>query len=170
MELPNYRLPGKKNVAQLLWEKSKDFLQRAFTVIFIGTIIIWFLQSFNLRFQLVADSQQSILASIAGILEPVFRPIGLGNWKIITSLISGFIAKESVVSTMEILFGDVSAAINSLTAASLLVFSLLYTPCIAAISAVRRELGTGWAAGVALWQCALAWILAFAVHFIGSLI
>ena len=170
MELPNYRLPGKKNVAQLLWEKSKDFLQRAFTVIFIGTIIIWFLQSFNLRFQLVADSQQSILASIAGILEPVFRPIGLGNWKIITSLISGFIAKESVVSTMEILFGDVSAAINSLTAASLLVFSLLYTPCIAAISAVRRELGTGWAAGVALWQCVLAWILAFAVHFIGSLI
>lgn len=167
MELPNYRLPGKKNVAQLLWEKSKDFLQRAFTVIFIGTIIIWFLQSFNLRFQLVADSQQSILASIAGILEPVFRPIGLGNWKIITSLISGFIAKESVVSTMEILFGDVSAAINSLTAASLLVFSLLYTPCIAAISAVRRELGPGWAAGVALWQCALAWILAFAVHFIG---
>lgn len=170
MELPNYRLPGKKNVAQLLWEKSKDFLQRAFTVIFIGTIIIWFLQSFNLRFQLVADSQQSILASIAGILEPVFRPIGLGNWKIITSLISGFIAKESVVSTMEILFGDVSAAINSLTAASLLVFSLLYTPCIAAISAVRRELGTGWAAGVALWQCVLAWILAFAVHLIGSLI
>ena len=170
MELPNYRLPGKKNVAQLLWEKSKDFLQRVFTVIFIGTIIIWFLQSFNLRFQLVADSQQSILASIAGILEPVFRPIGLGNWKIITSLISGFIAKESVVSTMEILFGDVSAAINSLTAASLLVFSLLYTPCIAAISAVRRELGTGWAAGVALWQCALAWILAFAVHFMGSLV
>ncbi len=166
MELPNYRLPGKKNVAQLLWEKSKDFLQRAFTVIFIGTIIIWFLQSFNLRFQLVSDSQQSILASIAGILEPVFRPIGLGNWKIITSLISGFIAKESVVSTMEILFGDVSTAINSLTAASLLVFSLLYTPCVAAISAVRRELGTGWAAGVALWQCALAWIMAFAVHFI----
>ncbi|WP_296019775.1 nucleoside recognition domain-containing protein [uncultured Treponema sp.] len=128
------------------------------------------MQSFNLRFQLVSDSQQSILASIAGILEPVFRPIGLGNWKIITSLISGFIAKESVVSTMEILFGDVSAAIKPLAAASLLVFSLLYTPCIAAISAVRRELGTGWAAGVALWQCALAWILAFFVHFIGSFI
>lgn len=152
MELPNYRLSGKKNVAQLLWEKSKDFLQRAFTVIFIGTIIIWFLKSFNLRFQLVSDSQQSIPASIAGILEPVFRPVGLGNWKIITSLISGFIEKESVVSTMEILFGDVSAAINPLAAASLLVFSLFVhaVHCGNFCSPPRTWDRLG------IWRCALA--------------
>ena len=154
-----------------LWEKSKDFLQRAFTVIFIGTIIIWFLQSFNLRFQLVADSQQSILASIAGILEPVFRPIGLGNWKIITSLISGFIAKESVVSTMEILFaGNGEAMLSEVTAAVMLVFSLLYTPCVASIAAIKRELGIKWAVAVAGWQCGVAWIAGFAVFIIGSVL
>lgn len=167
MELPNYRLPGAKNVAQLLWEKAKDFLQRAFTVIFAGTIIVWFLQSFDLRFQLVSDSSQSILACIAGFLVPLFKPAGLGDWKICTSLISGFIAKESVVSTMEILFGDVQSSITSLTAASLLVFSLLYTPCIAAVSAVRRELGTKWAVAVVFWQCTLAWIGAVAVQIVG---
>ena len=167
MELPNYRLPGAKNVCQLLWEKAKDFLQRAFTIIFMATIVVWFLQSFDLHFNLVEDSSQSILAKIAGLLVPVFKPAGLGDWRIVTSLISGFIAKESVVSTMEILFGNVNAAISTLTAASLLVFSLLYTPCVAAISSIKRELGTKWAVGVVFWQCALAWLAAFIVQLIG---
>lgn len=168
MELPNYRLPGARNVALLLWEKAKDFLQRAFTVIFMGTILVWFLQSFNLKFTVVADSQDSILAHLAGFIVPVFRPAGLGDWKICTSLISGIVAKESVVSTMEILFGDVSSAVSSLTVASLLVFSLLYTPCIAAVYAIRRELGKRWAFFVVVGQCVFAWIMAFLVHFIGS--
>ena len=161
MELPNYRLPGAKNVARLLWEKAKDFLQRAFSVILIATVVIWFLQSFDVRLNMVSDSRESILALIAGLLVPLFRPIGLGDWRVVTALISGFMAKESVVSTMEILFaGSVQTAITPLTAAALLVFSLLYTPCVAAIASIRRELGPRWAAGVAVWQCAVAWIAA----------
>lgn len=170
MELPNYRLPGAKNVTLLLWEKAKDFLQRAFTVIFMGTIIVWFLQSFNIKFHLVEDSSESILAVISGFFVPLFKPCGLGDWKICTSLISGFIAKESVVSTMEILFGDITGSLSSLTALSLLVFSLLYTPCIAAVTAVKRELGTKWAVGVVFWQCFIAWIAAFLVQVAGRLL
>lgn len=171
MELPNYRLPSAKNVAQLLWEKAKDFLERAFTVIFIATIIIWFLQSFDTHLNHIEDSSQSILAMISGLLEPLFRPLGLGDWRICTSLISGVMAKESVVSTLEILFeGGVGNAISALAAASLLVFSLLYTPCIAAIASVKRELGTKWAAGLVIWQCLLAWLAAFIVRLIGLLV
>ena len=169
MELPNYRLPGAKNVAQLLWEKAKDFLQRAFTVIFGATIVIWFLQSFDLHLNMVTDSQNSILATIAGMIAPLFQPLGLGDWRICTSLISGFMAKESVVSTLEILFaGNVNTALSTLSAASLLVFSLLYTPCVAAIASIKRELGQRWAIGVVVWQCVIAWLAAFAVHLIGS--
>jgi ferrous iron transport protein B len=161
MELPNYRLPGLKNVARLLWEKAKDFLQRAFSVILIATVVIWFLQSFDLRLNLVTDSRMSILAMAAGLLAPLFRPIGLGDWRVVTALISGFIAKESVVSSLEILFaGNVQSVITPLTAATLLVFSLLYTPCVAAVASIRRELGRKWAAGVVVWQCAVAWIAA----------
>ena len=171
MELPNYRMPGARNVAQLLWEKAKDFLQRAFSVILLATIAVWFLQSFDLRLNMVADSQQSILALVAGWMEPVFAPIGLGDWRICTSLISGFMAKESVVSTLEILFGaSVTTALSSLTAAALLVFSLLYTPCVAAIAAVKRELGSKWAVGLVLWQCAVAWVAALAVRMIGLML
>ncbi len=170
MELPNYRLPGIKNVAQLLWEKAKDFLQKAFTVILIATLCIWFLQSFDIHFNLVTDSKDSMLAAISGILVPLFAPLGLGDWRICTSLISGFMAKESVVSSLQILFGtSVSNAISSLSAASLLVFSLLYTPCVAAIAAIRRELGRKWAVGVVIWQCAIAWAAAFLVRIIGML-
>lgn len=171
MELPNYRLPGIKNVAQLLWEKAKDFLQRAFTIILIATIVVWFLQSFNWHFNMVSDSSESILASVAGFIAPVFAPLGLGDWRVVTSLISGFMAKESVVSTLEILFGSsVSTAFTTLSAVSLLVFSLLYTPCVAAISSIRRELGHKWAVLVVVWQCAIAWIAAFLVRMIGMLI
>ena len=170
MELPNYRLPSPKNVGQLLWEKAKDFLERAFTVIFMATIVIWFLQSFNLHLSLVEDSSQSILAKIAGLIEPIFRPLGLGDWRICTSLISGVMAKESVVSTLQILFdGGVNTALSPVSAASLLVFSLLYCPCIAAVASVKRELGTKWACAVAFWQCAIAWICAFIVCLIGGL-
>ena len=161
MELPNYRLPGAKNVLRLLWEKAKDFLQRAFSVILIATIVIWFLQSFDIRLNMVTDSQNSILAMVAGLLVPVFVPAGLGDWRVVTALISGFMAKESVVSTLEILFGGgVGSAISTSTAAALLVFSLLYSPCVAAVASIRRELGGKWAAGVALWQCVLAWAAA----------
>ena len=170
MELPNYRLPGIKNVAHLLWEKAKDFLQRAFTIIFLATIVVWFLQSFDLHFNMVTDSSQSILAKVAGFLVPVFKPAGLGDWRIITSLISGFMAKESVVSTLEILLGDVSTAISTITAACILVFSLLYTPCVAAISSIKRELGFRWALGVVLWQCGIAWVAAAVVNLIGVLL
>jgi len=171
MELPNYRLPSVKNVVQLLWEKAKDFLHKAFTVILIATILVWFLQSFDLHFNLVSDSQNSMLAKISGLLVPMFRPLGLGDWRICTSLISGFMAKESVVSTLEVLFaGSVQTAITSVAAASLLVFSLLYTPCVAAIASVRRELGVKWAAGVVVWQCLIAWIAAFLVRLIGLLV
>ncbi|MBQ6366141.1 MAG: ferrous iron transport protein B [Oscillospiraceae bacterium] len=165
MELPNYRMPGIKNVTQLLWEKAKDFLTRAFTVILVATVVIWLLQSFDLHFNLVQDQQNSILAIVAGWLVPLMRPIGLGDWRICTSLISGFLAKESVVSTMEILFGqEVSSFMTAAASAALLVFSLLYTPCVAAIASIRRELGQKWAVGVVAWQCMIAWIAAWLVH------
>ena len=171
MELPNYRMPGIKNVAQLLWEKAKDFIQKAFTVILLATIVIWFLQSFDHHFNLVSDSSKSILAMIAGIMVPVFEPLGLGDWRICTSLISGFMAKESVVSTLEILYeGAIGSVMSPVAAASLLVFSLLYTPCVAAIASIRRELGRKWAVGVVFWQCAVAWIVALIVRLIGVVI
>lgn len=171
MELPNYRFPGAKNVLQLLWEKSKDFIQRAFTVIFLATICIWFLRSFDIHFNLIQDSKDSILAMIAGIFVPLFKPLGLGDWRICVALISGFMAKESVVSTLEILFsGSIQQLMTPLAAMCLLVFSLLYTPCIAAITSIRRELGYKWAWGVVIWQCVLAWIAAFIVHMVGGMI
>lgn len=170
MELPNYRLPGAKNVLQLLWEKAKDFLQRAFSVILIATIVVWFLQSFDLHLNMVEDSAESMLAMVSGGLVPIFRPVGLGDWRICTALISGFMAKESVVSTMEILFGgNIAAVLTPLSAASLLVFSLLYTPCVAAIASVKRELGAKWAVAVVFWQCAIAWVAALVTHFAGML-
>ena len=170
MELPNYRLPSAKNVAQLLWEKAKDFLQRAFSVILVATVVIWFLQSFDFQMNMVASSEDSMLAMISGLLAPLFKPIGLGDWKICTALISGFMAKESVVSTLEILFmGNVETAMTALSAASLLVFSLLYTPCVAAAS-IRRELGSRWAVGVVIWQCVLAWLAAGIVYWVGLLL
>ena len=169
MELPNYRLPSAKNVAKLLWEKAKDFLQRAFSVILIATVVVWFLKSFDIRMNFVGDSQNSMLALISGTIAPILKPIGLGDWRICTSLISGFLAKESVVSVLGVLFADVSAAMTPLAAASLLVFSLLYTPCVAAVASVRREMGGRWAVGVVLWQCAVAWVAALLVRLIGGL-
>lgn len=171
MELPNYRLPSVKNVGQLLWEKAKDFLQRAFSVILIATVVVWFLQSFDLQLNMVSDSADSILARISGILVPLFAPLGLGDWRICTALISGFMAKESVVSTLEVLFGGtIGSILSPLSAGALLVFSLLYTPCVAAVASVRRELGGKWAAGLALWQCLIAWVVAFVFHGIGALL
>ena len=171
MELPNYRLPGAKNVGHLLWDKAKDFLQRAFTVIFLATMVIWFLQSFNLHLNMVSDSRDSILAMVAGVIAPLFAPMGLADWRISTALITGFLAKESVVSTLSILFGSTAAltsGITPLSAASLLVFCLLYTPCVAAIASIKRELGGKWAVGVVIIQCIIAWIAAFLVYLIGS--
>ena len=171
MELPNYRLPSIKNVAQLLWEKAKDFLQRAFSVILIATVVVWFLQSFDLHLNMVSDSADSMLAMVAGVLVPLFAPLGLGDWRICTALLSGFMAKESVVATLEVLFGgSIATLLSPLAAASLLVFSLLYTPCIAAVASVRRELGGKWAVGLALWQCLIAWVAAFVTHGIGLLL
>lgn len=170
MELPNYRLPGVRNVGQLLWEKAKDFLQKAFSVILVATVVVWFLQSFNLRLNMVSDSSDSMLAMIAQIFVPVLTPLGLGDWRIATALISGVMAKESVVSTLEVLFcGSISTVLSPLTAGSLLVFSLLYTPCIAAIASVKRELGGKWAVSMVIWQCIVAWVAAFAVYLIGGL-
>ena len=172
MELPNYRLPGAKNVSQLLWEKAKDFLQRAFTVIFLATIVIWFLQTFNLHLNLVTDSQDSILAAVAGLIAPVFTPLGFGDWRISTALITGFMAKESVVATLSILFGSTAslqAVLTPLSAAALLAFCLLYTPCVAAIASIKRELGGKWAAVVVVGQCVIAWLAAYLVHIVGSL-
>ena len=169
MELPNYRMPSPRNVGQLLWEKSRDFLHRAFSIILIATMVVWFLSKFDFAFNMV-DNEDSILASIAGLLVPVMRPAGLGDWRIVTSLISGFMAKESVVSVMETLFVGGVASIGTLSAACMLVFSLLYTPCVAAVAAIRRELGHRWAVLVVLWQCGLAWIAALLVHAIGMLL
>ena len=170
MELPNYRMPGAKNVAHLLWDKAKDFLQRAFTVIFIATIVVWFLQTFDPHLNIVSDSQESILAMVAGVLTPLFAPLGFGDWRVSTALIAGFMAKESVVSTLSVLFGStgaIVAVLSPLAAASLLVFCLLYTPCVAAIAAIKRELGMKWAVGVVVGQCVIAWVAAFVVHLIG---
>ncbi len=172
MELPNYRMPGAKNVGQLLWEKAKDFLQRAFTVIFIATIVIWFLQTFDLHMNVVTDSQNSILAMVAGVIAPVFGPLGFGDWRISTALITGFMAKESVVSTLSVLFGTTAqlvSVITPLAAASLLVFCLLYTPCVAAVASIKRELGGKWAAGVVIGQCVIAWLAALLVRCVGML-
>ena len=169
MELPNYRLPSPKNVLQLLWEKAKDFLQRAFSVIMVATIVVWFLQSFNFSFNLVENSQDSILARISSFLVPLMRPIGLGDWRIVTSLISGFMAKESVVSVMNLLFGNeagITATLSTLTVLSILVFSLLYTPCVAAISTIRRELGRRGAITVVILQCGIAWVVTFVCRII----
>ncbi|MBQ9383024.1 MAG: ferrous iron transport protein B [Ruminiclostridium sp.] len=172
MELPNYRLPGAGNVVRLMWEKAKDFLQRAFSVILVATVLIWFLKNFDLHMTLTADPEKSILAAIAGIFSPVMQPIGLGDWRILVSLITGFMAKESVVSSFGVLFPDSAsmAALTSLTVVCMLVFSLLYTPCVAAIAAIKRELGVKWAAAVAVWQCAVAWLAALLVHAIGMMI
>ena len=173
MELPNYRLPSPRNVIQLLWEKSKDFLHRAFSVILIASIVVWFLQSFDFRFNLVASSHDSMLAAISGLIVPIMKPLGLGDWRIVTSLVSGFLAKESVVTAMQILFeaqGGVAAVITGLSAVSMLVFSLLYTPCVAAIAAIRREMGPKWAFSVVLWQCGIAWLAALAARLICMLL
>ena len=167
MELPNYRLPGAKNVGQLLWEKAKDFLQRAFTVIFVATIVIWFLQTFGTHLNVVEDSKDSILAVVSSRLAPVFRPLGFGDWRVSTALLTGFMAKESVVSTLSVLFGTTAQLTEILTpvsALSLLVFCLLYTPCVAAVASIKRELGGRWAAGVVVSQCVIAWLAAFVVH------
>ncbi|MBQ6668606.1 MAG: ferrous iron transporter B, partial [Deltaproteobacteria bacterium] len=167
MELPNYRIPGAKNTLHLLWDKAKDFLQRAFTIIFAASIVVWFLQSFDLRLHLAADPQQSILAGLAGLAAPIFAPQGLGDWRVVTSLIAGFLAKESVISTISVLFGStamLTTAISQASAGALLVFCLLYTPCVAAISSIRRELGAAWASAVAFLQCAIAWIFSLAAY------
>ena len=173
MELPNYRLPSPRSVLQLLWEKARDFLQRAFSVILVATIVVWFLQSFDFHFNLVSDSHASILAAVAGVLAPLFKPVGLGDWRIVTSLISGFMAKESVVSVMKVLFetqGGVNTVLSALSALSMLMFSLLYTPCVASIAAIKRELGGRWAVGVVLWQCGIAWVAALLVRLVGLLL
>ncbi|MBR6902977.1 MAG: ferrous iron transport protein B [Clostridia bacterium] len=173
MELPNYRMPGLKNVALLLWDKAKDFLSRAFTVIFIASMVIWFLRSFNFTFNLVSNSKDSMLATIAGVIAPVFKPLGFGDWRISTSLIAGFMAKESVVSTVSVLFGstaEITSAIGMASALSLLTFCLLYTPCVAAVAAIRREIGRGWAVIVVIGQCVIAWLVALIVRVIALII
>lgn len=167
MELPNYRMPGAKNVMQLLWEKAKDFLQKAFSIIFIATILIWFLQNFDIRLNVVTDSKDSILAAIASWISPIFRPLGFGDWRIATAVLTGVMAKESVVSTISILFGSTVEIIEAVAPAGVLaflVFCLLYTPCIAAIASIKRELGGRYAAGVVIMQCCIAWIAALITH------
>lgn len=169
MELPNYRMPSPRSVLQLMWEKAKDFLYRAFSVIMVATIVVWFLQSFDFHLNMVDDSEKSIMAGIAGWLVPIFNPIGLGDWRICTAFISGFMAKESVVSVLEVLFsGNVATMISPITAGTILVFSLLYTPCVAAIATVKRELGGKWAVAVVFWQCAIAWIVALLFKIIAT--
>ena len=172
MELPNYRMPGARNVGHLLWDKAKDFLQRAFTIIFLATIVIWFLQTFDFRLNVVTDSQNSILAAVAGLISPLMAPLGLGDWRISTALITGFTAKESVVATMSVLFGaeSLTAVITPLACACLLVFSLLYTPCVAAVTSIKRELGGKWAAAVVIGQCVIAWVAALIVRAVGILL
>lgn len=172
MELPNYRMPGAKNVCQLLWEKAKDFLQRAFTVIFIATIAIWFLQTFDIRLNVVNDSHNSMLASLAGVIAPVFKPLGFGDWRISTALLTGFMAKESIVSILSVLTGSTDVLLNMLTtagAASLLVFCLLYTPCIAAVASIKRELGGKWALAVVVCQCVTAWVASWIIYLVLTL-
>ena len=168
MELPNYRMPGVKNVAHLLWDKTKDFLQRAFTVIFVASIVIWFLQSFDFRLNMVEGGEGSMLAQIAGLVAPLFQPLGLGDWRIVTALVTGFLAKESVVSTMEVL--DVTSAITVLTAIPMLAFCLLYTPCVAAIAAVKRELGGKLACWMVIFQCLVAWVVAWLAYTVAGLL
>ena len=173
MELPNYRLPSFRSTIQLMWEKAKDFLQKAFSVILVATIVVWFLQSFDLRLNLVEDSADSNMPLIAGVIAPLFQPLGLGDWRIVTSLISGFMAKESVVSVLEVLFGaegGINAVISPVAAGTLLIFSLLYTPCVAAIASIKRELGAKWAVCVVLWQCGVAWICAFLFKIVAGLV
>lgn len=171
MELPNYRMPGAKNVCSLLWEKAKDFIQKAFSVILLATIVIWVLQSFNTHFNYVSDSKDSILALLSGYLAPLLAPLGLGDWKIVTSLISGVMAKESVISTMEVLYPEgITSAMNTMGAATMLTFSLLYTPCIATLASIRRELGRIWSVGIAVWQCIVAWVVAWGMHTLFQLI
>jgi ferrous iron transport protein B len=170
MELPNYRMPGAKNVGHLLWDKAKDFLQRAFSVIFIATIVIWFLQTFDFRLNLVEDSKDSMLAVVSGVIAPILKPLVFADWRICTALITGFLAKESVVSSLTILFGSTQGLMGAMTplaAGSLLVFCLLYTPCVAAIASVKRELGSKWAIGMILFQCLVAWLAAFVVRLVG---
>jgi ferrous iron transport protein B len=170
MELPNYRIPGAKNVLRLMWDKAKDFLTRAFTIIFIASMVIWFLQSFDIHMNLVDDSGSSMLAAIGGVIAPVFKPLGFDDWRVSTALITGFMAKESVVSTLTVLMGGttdaISAIFSPLTAVVFLVFTLLYTPCVAAITSVKRELGGKWAVAVVILQCLIAWLVAFIVHLI----
>ena len=173
MELPNYRLPGAKNVGLLLWDKAKDFLQRAFTIIFLATILIWFLQTFNFRLGMVADSSESMLGLIAGVVAPIFAPLGFGDFRVTTALVTGFVAKESVVSTLSVLVGETAALrafLKPTAVLSLLTFCLLYTPCVAAIAAVKRELGRKWAASMVLAQCIIAWVCGFIVYLIATLI
>ena len=163
-------MPGAKNVVRLLWDKAKDFLERAFTVIFVATIVVWLLQTFDFRLNVVTNSKDSILAALAGLLSPIFRPLGFGDWKIVTSLISGFMAKESVVSTLTVLFGSkevLLSVLSPVSAAALLVFCLLYTPCVAAVASIKRELGGKWAAGIVISQCVIAWLCALVVRGIG---
>ena len=170
MELPNYRMPGAKNTLQLLWEKSRDFLQKAFSVILLATIVVWFLQSFGPSLDYVTDSSDSLMAMVSGLLAPLFAPLGLGDWRIVTALISGFMAKESVVSTLQVLFGgSVASVMTPLAALCMLIFCLLYTPCVAAVASIRRELGGRWAVGVVFFQCAVAYLAAFLAHIIGML-
>ena len=173
MELPNYRMPGAKSVLQLMWDKAKDFLQRAFSVIFIGTIVVWFLQNFNFSMNMVSDPQSSMLAALAGFMAPLFIPLGFGNWQMVTALISGFLAKESVVSMLAVVYGGTAAvrsAITPLAAFTFMVFCLLYTPCIAAVATIRKEQGRGAAILMVIFQCVVAWLVAWAVHLIGSII
>ncbi|HAE53046.1 MAG TPA: ferrous iron transporter B, partial [Ruminococcus sp.] len=171
MELPNYRMPGARNVLQLLWEKAKDFLQRAFSVILIATIVVWFLTSFDMHMNLTENKEESILAAVAGVIAPIFKPIGLGDWKICVALVSGFMAKEGVVSMLGVLYkGGVGTAMTAVSAASLIVFSLLYTPCVAAVAAIKREMGRKWAVTVVVWQCLVAWVFALIVNLIGTAI
>ena len=171
MELPNYRIPGAKNVLRLMWDKAKDFLTRAFTIIFMASIIIWFLQTFNFRLNIVSDSKDSMLAALGGVIAPIFKPLGFGDWRISTALITGFMAKESVVSTLTVLLGEagISGIFTQFTAFVFLVFTLIYTPCVAAVASVKRELGAKWALFVVFMQCAVAWAVAFLVHGVGML-
>jgi ferrous iron transport protein B len=168
MELPNYRMPGAKNVGHLLWDKTKDFLQRAFTIIFLATIVIWFLQKFDFHFRVVENGVGSMLASIAGVIAPIFRPMGLDNWQVVTALVSGFMAKESVVATLEVL--NAMPLFTTVTSISMLVFCLLYTPCVAAMAAVRRELGSKWMLFIILFQCVVAWLCAWFAYLIANAI